>query len=142
MYGAHYIAPNGYPTTEYFPKVWSSLPITYPDDSVASIHWGRAKEEQGKNRLPVGGTAPFNLVKDGYWGQYPVVPVQIPVKKFMVNDQWFDLKPGDGLQGVVLEYSEYKHSESRVYVVTVQRRPRIIPLKKYTPQASLFDLAV
>lgn len=82
------------------------------------IPWGRRTSEVG--RLPLGGWASLAAIEKGKWDYYLPKFVKISVNKFMEQDiesrsLWFDVTPGQWLQGLLLESEQ----EKRVYIVTL-----------------------
>jgi hypothetical protein len=98
-----------------------------PEGCVRWIPWGRPYGSSTKRSapLPEGACARLESIKQGKWKRWHATPVQIPVTRFMErgpdkSEHWFDLQPGQVIQGCLAESS---HSEVvAVYVVTVAAR--------------------
>lgn len=108
---------TGQPVRVYFPNPKAALPVLLADGIVEWVAWGRRREQPGK--LPATGWARVDSITAGKWARYQPREVCIPAERFMEKDparqsHWFDLKPGQAIEGLLLEAPE----ERRVYVVT------------------------
>ena len=110
------------------------LPVVMKNHETALLVWGRREHEAGN--LPLGGWARHESILKGTWNKYQPVPVKIAVAAFMEKDKqkkshWFDLEPGQVIQGLLARAAD---GQQRVYVVTVEpedksihdRWPRIV----------------
>ena len=102
----------------YFPNPKSLLPVISQHNGVVLLPWGRRKEQAG--HLPMGGWARLDSIYAGRWDRWFPVPVKLPIQQFMEKDiegnsHWFDLTPGQVIQGLVAR----DNHEQRVYVVTI-----------------------
>lgn len=114
----------------YFREPEPKLPVLLkqgpdmPEGCVRWIDWGRPYGSTTKRSAPVpeGACARLESIKRGVWRKWHAHPVQIPVERFMERgpdkaEYWFDLQPGQSIQGCLAESS---HSELiAVYIVTV-----------------------
>lgn len=118
MCGGVFYNHNGQDIRVYFPNPRATLPVMTRNHEVELLPWGRRKEQAG--HLPLGGWARLESIYQGRWDKWFPVPVKLPVKQFMEKDiqgnsHWFDLTPGQFIQGLIAR-DKY---EQRVYVVTV-----------------------
>ncbi len=109
---------DGKTVTNYFPNPKAALPVLRRDGGHVLLPWGRREEQEG--RLPPGGWARLDSIRQGRWGRYDPRPVRLAIEEFMEKDHtghshWYPLEPGQWLQGLVALYGE----EQRVYVVTL-----------------------
>ena len=114
----------------YFPIPKAQIPVLpYDferlDDPQAVLQaqtfcrWGKRKQEDDGDDVPVTGWARLLSLKEGKWNQYEPKKVKIPAVRWMEKDarwqsHWFDLPEGQCLLGVTLE----RQGERFVYVVT------------------------
>ncbi len=103
----------------FFPNPKAVLPVRQKDGDTILLPWGRRKTQLGQ--LPPGGWARLESIYEGRWDRYFPTPVKLPIVQFMEKDMegtshWYDLSPGQWIQGLV---ARDKH-EQRVYVVTVE----------------------
>ena len=118
MCGGVFYNHNGQDIRVYFPNPRATLPVMTKNHEVELLPWGRRKEQAGQ--LPMGGWARLDSIYQGRWDKWFPVPVKLPVKQFMEKDiqgnsHWFDLTPGQFIQGLIAR-DKY---EQRVYVVTI-----------------------
>lgn len=118
MCGGVYYTYEGREIRVYFPNPEARLPVLGRQGAVRLLPWGRRREQPG--RLPPGGWARLDSIHEGRWARWSPVPVKLPVSRFMEKDvegtsHWFDLAPGQWIQGLVA----CDGNEQRVYVVTV-----------------------
>ncbi len=134
--GVKYTDQQNKTWTVYFPSPKAALPVIKKSGAIEWITWGKRKEEPA-SYFPNGGWARLDSIKDGKWQRFHPIPVLLPVNAFMEKDaekvsHWFDLKPGEVLQGLLTVHE----NSARVYVVTTEtpaefdyihdRWPRII----------------
>jgi len=104
----------------YFPNPRAALPVLGSEGGeVLWVPWGRRREQAGKG--PAGGWARLSSIEEGKWEKYGPTRVHIPVQRFMEKDgekvsHWFDLKPGQAIEGLVIGAGE----EQKVYVITTE----------------------
>ena len=108
---------TGQPVRVYFPNPKAALPVLLADGSVEWVAWGRRREQPGK--LPATGWARVDSITAGKWARYQPREVWVPAERFMEKDparqsHWFDLLPGQAIEGLLLEAEE----ERRIYVIT------------------------
>lgn len=101
----------------YFPNPKAALPVLQADGTTEWVPWGRRREQPG--HLPATGWARLDSISAGKWACYQPRTVSIMAERFMEKDaervsHWFDLEPGQALQGLLLEAK----GEKRVYLVT------------------------
>jgi hypothetical protein len=102
----------------YFHDEKALLPVKLKhSDNVVLLPWGRRKKE--KSKLPLGGWASLDTLKENNFAQYFPKPVKIMVRKFLECDienhpYWFDVTQGQWIQGVLLQDKD----EMRVYILT------------------------
>ncbi|MDH5601014.1 MAG: hypothetical protein OEY78_06875 [Gammaproteobacteria bacterium] len=118
MCGGVFYNNNGQDIRVYFPNPRATLPVMTKSHEVELLPWGRRKEQAG--HLPLGGWARLESIYQGRWDKWFPVPVKLPIKQFMEKDiqgnsHWFDLTPGQFIQGLIAR-DKY---EQRVYVVTI-----------------------
>jgi hypothetical protein len=109
---------NGNEIKTYFPNPHSQLPVINKQGKTILLPWGRRERQVG--RLPFGGWARLESIKAGRWHKYFPKAVKLPIECFMEKDyqgksHWFDLTPGQYIQGLVATYEK----EQRIYVVTI-----------------------
>ena len=119
MCGGVYYTTQNQDTRVYFPNPKALLPVKTRSNDIATLAWGRRREQAGA--LPLGGWARLDSIYAGRWDRWFPVPVKIQVKSFMEKDleghgHWFDLTKGQWIQGLVARY----RYERRVYVVTIE----------------------
>ena len=119
MCGGVYYTTQNQDTRVYFPNPKALLPVKTRSNDIATLAWGRRREQAGA--LPLGGWARLDSIYAGRWDRWFPVPVKIQVKSVMEKDleghsHWFDLTKGQWIQGLV---ARYRH-ERRVYVVTIE----------------------
>ena len=119
MCGGVYYTTQNQDTRVYFPNPKALLPVKTRSNDIATLAWGRRREQAGA--LPLGGWARLDSIYVGRWDRWFPVPVKIQVKSFMEKDleghsHWFDLTKGQWIQGLVARY----RYERRVYVVTIE----------------------
>lgn len=108
---------TGKTTIVHFTESLARLPVQMKTQDVKFIPWGRRKGETG--RLPLGGWASHETIKQGKWDYYLPKFVKIPAVKFLEQDfegklQWFDITAGHWLQGIFLQQG----NEQRIYIIT------------------------
>lgn len=101
----------------YFPNPKAALPVLQADGTTEWVPWGRRREQPG--HLPATGWARQDSITAGKWARYHPRTVSIVAERFMEKDaervsHWFDLEPGQAIEGLLLETD----IEQRVYVVT------------------------
>lgn len=102
----------------HFTNVKAQLPVKKKQNGIELLAWGRRPHQTGK--LPLGGWASLDSIKQGKWDQYFPKAVKLPLHKFMENDftgksEWFDVTGGYWVQGLLLQHE----NEKRVYIVTL-----------------------
>jgi len=110
----------------YFANPRAMLPVLLRSGDTKLLPWGRREDQCG--RLPTGGWAKQNLIRQGVWAKWNPRPVLLTAYRWMEYDnagdpRWYDLSPAQFIQGLVAHAAE----EQRVYVVTIV--PLILPGK-------------
>jgi hypothetical protein len=108
---------DGQEQVVYFPNPKAVLPVRLKSGEAELLTWGRRKGESGE--LPQTGWAKIESIEGHKWDRYNPHPVKIIVDAYMEKDRqglsyWFDMKPGQFIQGLIASWN----GERRVYVVT------------------------
>ena len=108
---------DGQERTVYFPAPKAALPVRLKSGEVELITWGRRNGEDG--HLPQTGWAKIESIEGHKWERNNPHPVKIAVGAYMEKDKqglsyWFDMQPGEFIQGLVAQWN----GKRRIYVVT------------------------
>ena len=119
----------------FFPIPKVKIPVkTGETEPLAWCQWGKRHGEDPDIDVPTTGWARLLSLSEGKWNHFNPRRVTIPALRWMEKDaakqsHWFEMEPGRGLLGVLIEQREQQF----VYVVTQPASPEFFRIYQRMP---------